>query len=90
MATMIIKHSVNDYATWRSVYDGATDLRAKYGLTGERVLRDPDDDKTLLVLQEFATLEGARSFASDPELKADMDQAGVATMPRIEFFQDTD
>jgi len=90
MATMVIRHSVNDYPTWRTVYDSATDLRAKYGLTGDRVLRDPNDDKTLLIMQDFATLSGAQSFAADPELREDMEKAGVASQPRIEFYEDID
>ena len=90
MATMIVKHSVNEYQAWRDVYDGAADLRAKYGLTGDRVLRDPEDAKTLFVLQDFTTLEGAQSFAADPELQAAMQRAGVAGAPRIEFYEEID
>jgi hypothetical protein len=45
----------------------------QYGLIDERVLRDPADGKTLLVMQDFSTLSGAQSFAADPELRADME-----------------
>ena len=87
MATIVVKHPVADYGSWRAVYDsdGAA-VRDVHGCTAERVLRDANDPATILVLHEFPTLDAARSFAGDPNLKAAMDRAGVAGPPRIEFY----
>jgi len=86
MATMVIRHPVVDYGSWRAVYDEVAPLRDRHGCTAERVLRDADDPETVLVLHDFPTLDGARSFAADPGLKAAMQRAGVAGPPRTEFY----
>ena len=86
MATMVIRHPVADYGSWRAVYDEVAPLRDRHGCTAERVLRDADDPETVLVLHDFPTLDGARSFSADPGLKAAMQRAGVAGPPRTEFY----
>jgi hypothetical protein len=88
MATMVIRHPVEGYESWRKVYDGAATLRGRHGVTADRVLRDSADPATLLILHEFPTVEAAHAFAGDPELEATMKQAGVAAPPRIEFYDE--
>ncbi len=87
MATMMVKHPVVDYGSWRAVYDEVAPLRAQYGCTADRVSRDAADLDQLLVLHEFPTLADARSFAGDPALSAAMARAGVVGKPTIEFYE---
>ena len=47
----------------------------------------PDDPNTLLIINEFATREGAEAFAADPSLPEAMARAGVTGEPRIEFYE---
>src|SRR3989304_2196819 len=79
---MVIRHPVADYGSWRAGSDEVAPLRDRHGCTAERVLRDADDPETVLVLHDFPTLDGARSFAADPGLKAAMQRAGAAGPPR--------
>ena len=88
MATMLVRHDVNEYGTWKEVYDSVDNLRAQYGCTAQRVLRSPESANTVLVLHEFPSLERARGFADDPGLKEAMQQGGVAGAPRIELWED--
>ena len=85
-ATLVVRHSVNDYATWRPVYDSLEPLRAQYGCTDKRVLVSPDDANDLLITHDFPSVEQASGFAHDPALGAGMQRAGVAGPPRIEIF----
>ncbi len=87
MATLVIRHGVANYDSWRTTYDDAETLRTKHGCTQDRVLRDPNDDE-LLVVHEFPDLDAARAFADDPELAQAMQTAGVTGPPRIEFYTD--
>ena len=80
----IVKHSVNDYATWKNVYDEVQPLRDQHGVTAATVLQDPADPNSITVLHWFPSLENAQSFTSSPDLKAAMAKAGVAGAPRIE------
>jgi hypothetical protein len=86
-ATLAVRHTVADYAAWRPVYNGLDPLRAEYGCTGQRVLRDPGDANDLFITHDFPSVEQATGYANDPRLKAGMDNAGVTSAPRIEIFE---
>ena len=84
-ATLLVRHQVEDYAEWRSVYDGLDGLRKEHGCTEDEVMVDPADKQDVFVIHRFPTLEQAQSFASSNELREGMGQAGVKGAPRIEF-----
>ena len=87
-ATLAVRHHVNDYATWRKVYDELESLRAQNGCVAQRVMQLPGDDNEIFLTHEFPTAEQAGSFAHDPALREGMGRAGVEGMPRIEIFTD--
>ena len=68
----IVKHTVNDYGAWRTVYDGVQPLRDKHGVDAASVLRDPGDPNTVMVLHWFPSVAQAEAFAGDPGLKQAM------------------
>jgi hypothetical protein len=86
-ATLVVRHTVNDFAEWHSVYEELESLRVEHGCTGKRVFQAPDDANDVLVTHDFPSVEQAGAFAHDPALRAGMDRAGVAGAPRIEIFQ---
>ena len=81
----IVKHPVNDYAAWRTVYEQVQPLRDKHGVSAADVLQDPADPNNLTILHWFPSVGQAEAFAADPELKDAMGRAGVAAPPRIEI-----
>jgi hypothetical protein len=85
-ASLVVRHSVGDYATWRPVYDELDPLRAQHGCTAQQVLASPADANDLLITHEFPTVEQAEAFAHDPALRAGMERSGVVGAPRIEIF----
>ena len=85
-ATLVVRHKVNNYASWRPVYDEVEPLRQQYGCTGARVLQIANDANDVLVTHEFPTVDQANGFAGDPGLKNAMARAGVAGAPQIEVF----
>jgi hypothetical protein len=85
-ATLVVRHKVNNYATWRNVYDELESLRAQHGCTAQRVMRLPDNANDLLVTHDFPSVEQANSFAHDPALKAGMQRGGVDGPPVVEIF----
>ena len=84
-ATLIVRHQVQDYGTWRAVYDGVEDLRQQYGCTGAEVMTDPGNNKDVFVIHRFPTIDAAQGFAGSTELKEAMGRAGVTGAPRIEI-----
>ena len=77
----VISHTVKDYAAWLPVYTGAESLRAKAGVTGAEVFRDPSDPNRLTIIHRFKTVTAATAFLADPALKAAMAKGGVVGAP---------
>jgi hypothetical protein len=75
--TMLIRHRVADYPTWRAGYDSVEDLRQRHGAFGAEVLVDPADSQDVLILHRFSTLEQAQAFAGSDELRQAMTRGGI-------------
>jgi antibiotic biosynthesis monooxygenase len=75
--TMLLRHRVADPAAWRVGYDSVEDLRQQHGCFGAEVLVNPADQKDVLVLHRFPTLEQAQAFGGSDELRQAMTRAGV-------------
>ena len=84
-ATLLVRHQVEDYAAWRSVYDSLDGLRKEHGCTADQVMVDPTDKQDVFIIHRFPTLEQAQAFAGSDGLREGMGQAGVKGAPRIEF-----
>ena len=87
MATVAVRHTVLDFASWRVVFDDHGTVRKERGCTGETVLRDEENPNSVLILTQWPSLKEAHAFASDPSLGDAMQRAGVLGPPRIEFYE---
>lgn len=87
MALSLVLHKVADYDAWRKVYDSVADLQSSGGVTRESVHRMADDPNNILVLHYFDSVDAARTFFANPELREAMQRGGVQGEPRIEFFE---
>jgi hypothetical protein len=85
-ATLIVRHPVKDFDSWKVVYNEVGVLRDQHGCTADRVLQLPTDANDVVAIHDFPSVEQAEAFASDPALKAAMERSGVAGAPRIEIF----
>ena len=81
MTTLFLKHRVRDYGEWRKVYDKYADFQKESGITSAIVYRNEDDPDDVTVVHEFASLEAARAFVGNADLKAAMGSAGVVGEP---------
>jgi heme-degrading monooxygenase HmoA len=88
MAYMSVRHSVQDYKTWKSAFDSNSDLRKKNGEKSYRILRPENGANDVVILFEWDNLDNARKFASSPELKEAMQRAGVTGRPEILFLEE--
>jgi quinol monooxygenase YgiN len=90
MAMLFVRHKADDYAKWKSVYDGTASLRKERGVTAASVYRDPDDPNTIIVTHQFENISAAREFAGSEKLKSAMARAGVSGPPTIWFGEDVE
>ena len=83
MVKVIVQHHVADYDRWHPVFSEHGDVRRKHGATGHSIHRSVEDPNTIVIVNDFATLDGARAFRSDPSLPAAMERAGVDSAPKV-------
>lgn len=88
MILMAIKHQVQDYDAWKSVYDSYPPTAD--GALFARVNRAVGNPDTVLVVAGFESADDARAFQADPTLKEKMQSAGVLGAPRFELYEEVE
>ena len=83
MAKVIVQHHVIDYDRWLPVFTEHEAVRRQHGATGHSVNRVVDDPNTVVIVNDFATLDGALAFTKDPSLPAAMAAGGVDGAPQV-------
>ena len=87
MYVMAVNHDVQDYETWKSVFD--TFPHAP-GATFHRINRNIENDNNITVVAGFETAEAAQQFRDSPQLREAMGEAGVVGAPRVEIFEEVE
>jgi len=90
MPCLLIRHKVQDYETWESVFAEHESTRRANGSRGGRLFRSAIDPREVLLLLEWDDLERARLFADSDDLREAMTRAGVTDRPDIWFLEDVD
>jgi hypothetical protein len=81
MAVLVIRVKVNDYATWRRVFDRRKTIRTGAGLSNERVFRSVDDKNEVVAMFDTKDTKTAKDWANSSELKEGMKKSGVVDTP---------
>ena len=90
MATIYVKHKVNDFNNWKKAYDEFTPTRKKLGVIGASVHREVKDPNSIVVMHRFSDKMTAEAFLNSQELKTAMEQAGVTGEPEIWLCDDVE
>jgi hypothetical protein len=90
MVKVVVQHHVADYDAWYPIYTEHQAVRVKHGGTGHTITRTADDPNSLVIVNEFETVEGARAFATDPSLPEVMQRAGVDSEPLVWICEDAE
>ncbi len=88
MAYMLVRHNVQDYEAWKSVFDSVSDLRRRNGERSYQILRPENGSNSVVALFEWDNLDNARTYAASSELKEAMQRAGVTGKPEILFLEE--
>jgi hypothetical protein len=86
MPTMIVRHKVKDYDTWKKAFDGHKDAQTAAGLTRPRIFRRAEDPNETIVVFDAADVGKAKAFGASPDLKATMQTSGVIDKPDVFFL----
>jgi len=82
MTKVIVQHHVADYDRWYPVFTEHEAVRRRHGATAHSINREVADPNTIVIVNDFATLEGAQAFAKDPSLADAMQRGGVDKTPQ--------
>jgi len=88
MFTILTHAQVQDYAKWRPVFDEFKSLRDAHSLESERVFRNAANPNNVFIEMKFRDEAGAHAYMALPELRAQMQKAGVIPPPETYFLED--
>ena len=83
MTKAIVQHHVVDYDRWYPVFTEHESVRRQHGATGHSINRAVADPNTIVIVNDFATIEGALAFTQDPSLHGAMQRGGVDGAPQV-------
>ena len=89
MATTIVRHKVNDYAVWRKAFDEFDANRKAGGEQSFSVLQVDGDPNDVIVINTWESMDAAKAFFGQEELKEAMQKAGVAGPPEFVYANET-
>jgi hypothetical protein len=86
---VVITQKVQNYAKWKTAYDGHDSARLSNGIHNYVIGRGVQDSNLVLVALKIEDTAKAKAFAKGPGLKKAMQKAGVVGVPMISFFTET-
>lgn len=90
MAYLIVKHTVEDYAKWKPVFDLHGSARKAAGSKGAQLFRTDDNPNEVTLLFEWDSIENARRFSESPDIREVMQKAGVVGPPTLSFLNEVE
>lgn len=87
MATILVKHTVEDFAKWKQAFDANSDVRKTFGSQGGKLFRSVTNPNEVTIVLHWSDLNKAKQFAESAELKTAMQNAGVTGQPQIQFLE---
>lgn len=90
MPSLLIRHKVTDFDTWRRAFDEDAGTRRANGSISCRVFRNNAETNEVWILLEWDNLMRARLFAKSDDLIDVLVRAGVTDLPDYWFLDETD
>jgi quinol monooxygenase YgiN len=77
MQYVLIIHEVEDYASWKQVFDNAADIRRQAGERNYQVLKYASDPNQIVHFSAWTSIDDAKQFFESPQLVKIRAEAGV-------------
>lgn len=87
MPYLLIRHTIDDYRSWKPAFDEHAATREAAGSLGGHLFYVADDRTEVVVLSEWDSLDTARAFAESADLDEWLFQAGVEGRPELTFLE---
>lgn len=83
MVTVLIRHKVADFNTWKAHFNSVFTFRKSQGECNFHVFCDDADPSMLTLVCEWENAELAKKFFASEDLKKEMKRSGVVGEPEI-------
>ena len=77
MQYVLIIHEVEDYESWKKVFDRAADIRQQAGELTYQVLKYADNPNKIVHFSAWISIDAAKQFFESPKLVEIRKEAGV-------------
>lgn len=77
MKHVLIIHEVEDYLTWKKIFDNASVIRKEAGEISYQVLKQVNNPNMIVHFSVWTSIEDARRFFESPKLVKIRQEAGV-------------
>ena len=84
--TNVMTLEVKDYTVWKQSFDEAQPNRDKAGIEIMGIFSSVDNPNNITVISEVPSLEIAKGYLNNPNLKASMEKAGVISKPDVKIL----
>lgn len=81
-----VTHEVKNYDQWKEAFDSQKDIREKAGIKVKNIYVSADNANLVTVITKAPSVEVAKSFTANPNLKAVMESAGVISAPDLKIL----
>ena len=85
MATLFVKHDVEDFGTRKKAYDAFDSEREAMGVVGHGVYRAEGNPNNVTLYHHFESMDAAKAFMGSERLREVMMAAGVQGEPSVWF-----
>jgi quinol monooxygenase YgiN len=87
MAWTMIEHQVNDYNTWKQVFDHTAEVKRRYGWKKYRIFQVAQERTHLIVMDQFERADQAQEYLNSDFLQNVFKQMGVVGTPTVRLLE---
>ncbi|MBY0502111.1 MAG: hypothetical protein K2P93_08965 [Alphaproteobacteria bacterium] len=84
---LIVRHTVDDFSTWKAIYDGHLSSRERAGLKELHLLHHYEKPNDLTLIFEVEDIERAKAFIASFDTVNKMKEAHVIGEPEVYFLK---
>jgi quinol monooxygenase YgiN len=77
MQYVLIIHEVEDYESWKKIFDDASDIRREAGERTYQVLKYENNPNKVVHFSSWTSIDDAKGFFESPKLVSIRTEAGV-------------
>ena len=87
MTKMYVRHTVSDFATWKSIFDKHDVTRRQFGAKKSEAFSNSQNPNEVLAVIEWDNKDQAAKFLKESDVNEIMHNGGVTTAPEVSFAE---